>query len=167
MKTILTSILFVSIAGLFGYTTDKTPATVTPQPQLDAAPMVVTVGNVVAIRPLTLNKETKPEEFERFVTEDFTPTFEEQVPGVRAYILKGERGDQKGSYSFVLIFDSVNTRDYYYPFEHGGEASVPANAKELWMPAHKAIFERLIKYVTNYGEEKNYTDFVVLGSTNI
>ncbi len=165
MKTLFITTLLISLATLL--TDRKVEEPVAPSNNLDAVkalPMMVSPGNVVAIRPITLKSEISIEEFERFVTEDFTPIFEEQVPGVRAYILKGERGDEKGEYSFALIFDSVNTRDYYYPFEHGGEASVPDNAMELWMPAHKAIFEDLMQYVTGYGEEKNYTDYVVLGN---
>lgn len=166
MKMLLTTALLISFTSFFTDRTAEEPVIPTSDNThiTNALPLAIGPGNVVAIRELTLKEGVDSEEFERFATEEFTPTFDEQVPGVRAFILKGERGDKKGGYSFALIFDSVNTRDYYYPFEHGGEASVPANAMELWRPAHEAIFEQLVQYVTGIGEEKNYTDYVVLGS---
>lgn len=120
-------------------------------------------GNIVAIREVNLKQDVDPDEFERFVAEEFTPTFEKHVPGVRAFILKGTRGDRKGGYAFVLVFDSENTRDFYFPTEDGGEASVQGTALELWEPGQQVIFDRLTQYVDEIGETEGYTDYLVLG----
>lgn len=166
MKTLLIVIVLLSSASLMTDHTIEEPVKISSDHAhiAEALPLLVGPGNVLAVRELKLKPGVDPEEFERFAIEEFTPVFQQQVPGVSAYILKGERGDKKGRYSFALIFDSVNTRDYYYPFEHGGEASVPKNAEQLWLPARKAIFEDLAKYVEYIGEEGGYTDYVVLGS---
>lgn len=169
MKTLLIATMLL---GFISIHAEKEPETTVSDVSdhlnsTKARPLVISPGNVVAIRELTLKPDVKPEDFERFVNEEFTPTFEEQVPGVKAYILKGERGDKKGQYSFALIFDSINTRDYYYPFEHGGEASVPKTAEPLWMPARKVVFEKLAEYVEDIGEQRGYTDYVVMGDQPI
>lgn len=166
MKTLLITALLFSSVSLFTERTEEYPAVSSSNPSdiTRALALAVSPGNVVAIRELTLKPGVDPEKFERFAVEEFTPLFEEQVPGVRGFILKGERGDKKGDYSFALIFDSVNTRDYYYPFEHGGEASVPKNAEALWLPAREAIYEKLAQYVEFIGQEGGYTDYVVLGN---
>ncbi len=165
MKTLLIATMLLGFVSIHAdKKTEKVLAV--PLDHTSTAPtsvMMISPGNIVAIRELTLKPDVKTEEFERFVNEEFTPTFEEQVPGVKAYILRGERGDQKGHYSFALIFDSENTRDFYYPFEHGGEASVPKSAEKLWMPARQMIFEKLAGYVEDIGQKGGYTDYVVLG----
>ena len=163
MKMLLISALLFGAAALM---VDHFSPAIAEAPETASyatLPLQVDPGNVVAIRELRLKSNVKPEDFERFITEEFTPTFETQVPGVKGFIFRGDRGDRKERYSFVLVFDSKNTRDYYYPFEHGGEASVPESALSLWLPARQAIYEDLIKYVDGIGEKRGYTDYVVLG----
>ena len=164
MKTLLTLALVCCLAFIFASHTDKHAITVPPSTLATNAPLFTDPGNVVAVREVTLKEGIKPAEFETFAVEKFTPVFEQQVPGVKAYIMKGNRGDKKGSYAYVLIFDSENTRDFYYPFEHGGEESVPSTSEQLWLPAREAIYTDLVKYVDGIGETKGYTDYLVLGS---
>ena len=173
MKTFLTLALVCCLAFIFASHTDKTHAPETYASRtLDAAPthlptalsLFTDPGNIVAVRDVTLKDGVSAEAFERFAVEKFTPVFEHQVPGVKAFIMKGDRGDKKGSYSYVLIFDSANTRNFYYPFEHGGEESVPATSEPLWLPAREAIYQELVKYVDGIGETAGYTDYLVLGA---
>ncbi len=173
MKTFLTLALVCCLAFIFASHTDKnaTPASSAVR-TLESAPthlpttlsLFTDPGNIVAVRDVTLKDGVSATDFERFAVEEFTPVFEHQVPGVKAFIMKGDRGDKKGSYSYVLIFDSPNTRDFYYPFEHGGEESVPATSETLWLPAREAIYQKLVKYVDGIGETQGYTDYIVLGA---
>ena len=64
-------------------------------------------GAVVALREVTLKAGVDPAEFERFVAEEFTPAFKQYVPGVRAFVMKGIRGDRTGGYTFALVFDWI------------------------------------------------------------
>ena len=168
MKTLLTIALVGCLAFIFVSHTDQNvvpEASATKASNLSVlsnAIFFTDPGNVVAVREVTLKEGVDPAEFERFAVEKFSPVFEHQVPGVKAYIMKGDRGDKKGSYAYVLIFDSVNTRNFYYPFEHGGEESVPATSEHLWLPAREAIYQELIKYVDGIGETQGYTDYMVL-----
>ena len=68
----------------------------------------------MAFRPLTLLENTNPEDLERFAREQLTPTFKNQVPEVQSFIIKGERGDNKGKYVHLLTFDNKATRDFFF-----------------------------------------------------
>ena len=149
-----------SIAGYSG-STDSGALLGEAAPRLSL--LAVDPGSVVALRDVTLKPNIDPGEFERFVAEEFTPAFEEHVPGVRAFVLKGTRGDRKDGYAFALVFDSERTRDFYFPTEHGGEASVQGVALELWRPGQEMILDRLMQYVDGISETEGYTDYVVLG----
>lgn len=163
MKTVLTLALVCCLAFIFASHTDKNAPLVPTLPTMIHPALFTDPGNIVAVREVTLKEGIDPVAFETFAVEEFTPVFEQQVPGVKAFIMKGNRGDKKGSYAYVLIFDSENTRDFYYPFEHGGEESVPSTSETLWLPARQAIYEELVKYVDGIGETKGYTDYLVLG----
>ena len=164
MKTLLTLSLFCCLAIIFAGHTDKNTLPTPTVPEMTHPALFTDPGNIVAVREVTLKEGIDPTEFEAFAVEKFTPVFEQQVPGVKAFIMKGNRGDKKNSYAYVLIFDSENTRDFYYPFEHGGEESVPSTSEPLWLPARDAIYSELVKYVDGIGETKGYTDYLVLGA---
>lgn len=76
---------------------------------------IVDAGEVVAIRHLTLKRKTDPGAFEKYVAEEYAPAYRKFVPGVRALILKADRGKNAGKYIHLYIFDSVYTRDLYFP----------------------------------------------------
>jgi hypothetical protein len=59
-----------------------------------------------------------PEQFERFAVSEFLPALRSLgAPGVEFGLLKGIRGPLTGEYQFMMIFDSVRTRDRYFPEE--------------------------------------------------
>ena len=93
-------------------------------------------GKIMAFRPLTLLENTNPKDLERFGKKQLTTTFKNQVPGVQSYIIKGERGDDKNKYVHLLIFDNLETRNFYFPWEHSGESNIPEAALKLWILEH-------------------------------
>jgi hypothetical protein len=117
-------------------------------------------GRVLAFRELTLLPNVNPKQLERFAAEQLTPTFKKKVPGVQSYIIKGERGDNKGKYVHLLIFDSERTRDLYFPDEGVGEAGIPEVALKLWRPGQIMLLDSLPKYVKPLTSDKGYTDYV-------
>ncbi len=163
--TLLLFALLFSIAGYSDAWTAKLPTDSLDgsASQLSNPPSSTDPGKVVAVREVTLKAGVDPDEFERFAAEEFTPTFSKYVPGVRAFILKGNRGDRKDNYAFVLVFDSQSTRDFYFPREHEGETSVQGTALELWKPGQEMIRGRLMEYVDGISETEGYTDYVPLG----
>jgi hypothetical protein len=122
-----------------------------------AAPTRAGTGEVVAIRELELKAGVDSAQFEQFVTATYNPGWEGAVPGLKAYIARGDRGVHKGSYALVLIFDSQKTRDAIYPKEGGG-------ASERFAPVLQAPFT-LNKELEKYLEPATlsvYTDYVAL-----
>lgn len=57
-------------------------------------------------------------EFEQFVLQQFLPALNAlNVPGVMFQLLRADRGERDRKYLFMIAFDSVSTRDRYFP-EH-------------------------------------------------
>ena len=121
-----------------------------------------TSGKILAFRPLTLLKGTDPAELERFGREQLTPTFKNQVLGVESYIIKGQRGDEKGKYVHLLIFDNEVTRNFYFPYEHSGEENISQEALKVWRKGQVMLLDSLAKYTKPLNSETGYTDYVFM-----
>ena len=119
-------------------------------------------GRIMAFRELTLLPTTDTAELERFAREQLTPTFKKQVPGVESYIIKGQRGDNKGRYVHLLVFDSERTRNFYFPYEHSGESEIKGEALSLWRPGQIMLLDSLPKYTEPLREGSGYTDYVFI-----
>jgi len=121
--------------------------------------MIVDAGEVIAIRHLTLRKKTDPGEFEQYVAEEYAPAYQKFVPGVRALILKADRGKNAGKYIHIFIFDSVNTRDLYFP------AGKPMSeiGVQVFKPVDE-LYSKLQQYVKGApgSSSDNFTDYVVI-----
>jgi hypothetical protein len=71
---------------------------------------------VYGIHVVELREGITPEFFEKFVTEQFLPALPlDKTPGVRASLLKGERGARIHQYVFLFEFDNIDTRNRYFP----------------------------------------------------
>lgn len=74
------------------------------------------MSKVYGIHIVELNAGVTPAEFERFVLEEFLPALPlDRTPGVTARLLRADRGDRIHQYLFMFEFDSVATRDRYFP----------------------------------------------------
>lgn len=117
-------------------------------------------GRIMAFRELTLLPSTDTAELERFAREQLTPTFRDEVPGVESYIIRGQRGDHKGGYVHLLVFDSERTRDFYFPYEHSGESKIQGTALTLWRPGQIMLLDSLPRYTEPLREGGGYTDYI-------
>ena len=120
---------------------------------------IMDAGEVIAIRHLTLKKKTDPGAFEQYVAEEYAPAYQKFVPGVRALILKADRGKNVGKYIHLYIFDSVNTRDLYFP------AGKPMS--EIGVQVFKPVedeYSKLEQYVKGApgSSSDKFTDYVVM-----
>jgi hypothetical protein len=79
------------------------------------------VAGVIAVRELELKTGVTEATFERFVREEYLPAW--NVPGMRVRIMKGDRGSRAGLYLHLFEFESVETRDRYFPPPEGSGAS--------------------------------------------
>ena len=120
---------------------------------------ITDAGEVIAIRYLTLKKKTDPGAFEQYVAEEYAPAYQKFVPGVRALILKADRGKNVGKYIHLYIFDSVNTRDLYFP------AGKPMSeiGVQVFKPVDE-LYSKLEQYVKGApgSSSDNFTDYVVI-----
>ena len=98
-----------------------------------------------------------PEDFERFIAEEWNPVFGGLFPGVRMMVVKGERGAEVGGYLFVYDVQSMYVRNWYWPV--GGESSEAATAlREACGNACGDTWGRFNSMAENTG----YTDYAEL-----
>ena len=114
-------------------------------------------GEVIAVRELELKAGVDVGEFERFARATYNPGWNGVVPGIKAYIARGDRGALKGGYALILIFDGEKTRDAIFPKEGGGAS--PKFAPMLKGPF--ALNQELEKYLEP-GALSVYTDYVAV-----
>ena len=73
---------------------------------------------VYGLHRVHLRPGVEREEFERFTVAEFLPALRAlHAPGVEFALLNAERGARAGEYQFMMVFDSVETRDRYFPEE--------------------------------------------------
>ena len=109
---------------------------------------------VMALREATLKSGVSGATFERYFADSVARPFARHVPGLRAYLLNGERGARVAGYVIVYEFDSLNRRNEYFPKPD----SISARFQQLARALPARALEDLEKYVT-VGE---YTDYIVL-----
>ena len=109
---------------------------------------------VIALRQATLKPNVRAEDFERYFADSVAAPMNRHIPGMRAYLLKGERGARVGGYVIVFEFDSLGRRNEYFPTPDTTSARFDQLAKAL--PANGRP-DNLGRYV----EIDKYTDYVV------
>ncbi len=163
--TLAVAVLFLFTFG--GFVTSSTARDST-ETSLAQASETLNVDLDVAVeafsfRPITLKEGVEPEAFEKFVKEG--PSFEGLIPGVKLLIMKGDRGLNKGKYINLWVYDSVSTRNFYFPTEEGGtetEASMKA-----WLRVFEGLPQQWMQKLRQYIqplEEAPYTNYVAIKS---
>ena len=147
MKRLTQSLLLVCLSGMLFACAQK-KASMSKDNQTD----------IIALRVIKLLDGVKSKDFEKFAGGELVSTFNKLVPGVTAYVMKGNRGTGKGGYMFVQVFDSLERRNFYWPDD--GKRS--EEAIKLWKPVNEFFVQRLYKFVKPFGQGDIYTDFLVL-----
>ncbi len=81
-------------------------------------PLRTGTGEVISVHGIQLKPEVNRAEFENWVIEYWNPAMHRLFPGVKSFITMGDnRGNAVGEYAYMLIFDSLKTRDAYMPEE--------------------------------------------------
>ncbi len=111
---------------------------------------------VYFLRPIELREGVVADDFEAFVKNEFKNAFSKPTHGIRAFVVKGDRGKAKGEYKFVVVFDSKEIREKYFPIEDGDAAK---SLQEDATPMQIAALQKLATFV-NIGE---YSDFAAIG----
>ena len=100
-KLVFITALFLLVGTAFGQTLKK--------------------GAVVCVNTFTytLNTDVTMNQFLDFYLNKYIPEFEKCYPGVKTYVLWGDRGDKKNQIGTMDVYESVAVRDKYYPTENG------------------------------------------------
>jgi hypothetical protein len=110
---------------------------------------------VLSMREFELRPGVNAAEFEQFVQGEMVETVARNVKGMKIQILKGDRGQRKGAYLLIWEFDSVTTRNQFFPRE-GGMGGPPF--REAWDHI-KTVMGKFRSYTSGLGD---YTDYVVV-----
>lgn len=72
-------------------------------------------GAVVAVSSyeFTLNPDVTMNQFLNFYLNKYIPEFEKNYPGMKMYLLWGDRGEKKNMMGDLLVCESVAVRDKY------------------------------------------------------
>ena len=106
------------------------------------------MSKVVSLHFLELKPGVTEEEIEKFIIEELEPL---SLEGIKRYSLKGDKGEGKGKYLGLLVFDSVEVRDKYF----GSPSGEPATEElpDDWKEALQKVFT-----LTTW----TFTDYVVI-----
>lgn len=116
---------------------------------------------VIAIRKMKLKPGASAEEFNKLAQKIAHKDFG-ALPGVKEYIAKGERGDEVGTYIYVIEFDSKKTRDFYYPKPGSDGSDASADAKRLMQSLDTSANQQFGKLVEMVPGGAGYTDYLVI-----
>jgi hypothetical protein len=114
-------------------------------------------GAVLAIKNFTLilQPDVTMNQFLDFYKNKQIPQFEKSFPGVKLFVLKGDRGEKKYQYVEIQYFESVEVRDKYWK-----DLDVPTDEGKLAKEKMLGIFEETFKYVVDWTEES--TEWIIL-----
>ena len=114
-------------------------------------------GEVVAFRLLKLKDNVSIEDFEKFAMEEYNPSFDRVVPGLKSFIAKSDRGVAVNSYSLIMKFDSQIVRNTMIPEQKSSDwLNSIFEEKDLW-----TLWNKINEYVTEESMN-NYNDFIEL-----
>jgi len=49
------------------------------------------------------------------ILKEFIPAYEENFAGIKLFLLKSDRGINQGDYSILVVFDSIDERNEWWP----------------------------------------------------
>jgi len=112
---------------------------------------------VVAVSSYTLvlNPDVTMSQFLDFYINKYIPEFEKNFPGIKDYLLSGDRGEKKNQFGEIWLFESVSVRDKYFPTEESEGSDIFIAAMEKMT----AINTELGKYVVSW--ERIFTDWII------
>ena len=114
------------------------------------------LGEVVSLNYPVVNHGME-KELENFVTTDLNNALQKNIDGYYIYLLKGDRGEFKGKYVILKVFDTYNRRKLYFP----EDTDVPSAD---FTKAGKKVTNDLQKFKTYFESSPavKSSDFVIL-----
>jgi len=114
-------------------------------------------GSIVAISyyDIVLQPDVTMNQALDFFETKYKPAFEKAFPGVQMVNLMGDRGDLENKLGEILIFDSKETRDKYWPTKDG---------ETQWIEGSQEIIQKANEEASKYilSSTRTYTDWRIL-----
>jgi len=116
-------------------------------------------GAVVCVNTFTytLNPDVTLNQFLDFYLNKYIPEFEKCYPGIKTYVLWGDRGDKKNQMGTMDVYESVALRDKYYPAENDETMS---EAVKVASEKMKVMNAEMSKFFNGDGV-RTYTDWII------
>ena len=141
MKKLLVITALVLFAGIvFGQTLNK--------------------GSIIAVHnyDIIFQPDVTSNQLLEFMEKTYKPNFEKAFPGTTLVNLMGDRGALVNKYGGMIIFDSIELRDKYYPIaDDEGEGT---GWNEEQQKIVQMLNEGMSKLVISF--ERTYTDWKIL-----
>jgi hypothetical protein len=118
-------------------------------------------GSVLAVSSyatIVLNPDVTMNQYVDWCIKRYIPEFEKAYPGVKMFLMTGDRGEKKYQIGMIWYFESVAVRDKYWPVEN--DTTMSAAAKAAGEKLTKEIGKEASKYVIG-GSERIFTDWII------
>ena len=114
-------------------------------------------GKTVGVHSLTfeLNPDVTMEEAQDFIINTYIPVREKHHPGIKSFFAKGLRGENKDSYGWVNVVESLETLRKYYN-DDGSQTELEKSIREK-MKSEYDEFNRIFKNMND-----KYTTWLIL-----
>ena len=105
---------------------------------------------------VVLNEGVTMDEFIEFNLQKYIPAYEKAFPGIKVFILEGDRGEEENNLGFLFFCESVKVRDEYWPEKEVTSEKANAGLQEHLQPLEEA-YQKLVKSSTS-----GHTDWKIL-----
>jgi len=113
------------------------------------------MAKIYGVNQYALKPGIKPEDFEQAIRLELAKA--PDLPGWKAFLGKGERGEQMGNYLFTWEIESVERRDAILP-----APGQPSEERRRFVEATATLWQTLDKMATR---QAPFTDYVVIASS--
>lgn len=112
-------------------------------------------GSIASIHviDISLNPDATMNQFLDAFTKNFLDAVEENTEGMKALLLKWDRGENENSYAYAWIFESAEARAKYFP--------EPDQATEAWNEVIQKVQSSIAEVIILGNWSEVYTDWVV------
>jgi hypothetical protein len=117
----------------------------------------VTVSKIFGLHEVELRAGADPGEYERFLAEEMAPL--PMLPGWRAHLLRGERGEREGRFAVLYEVESIEGRDRYFP-----AAEQPSEEFRRYLEQHPDV-ARVMAKSEEFESGERVTDYRVIATS--
>lgn len=111
---------------------------------------------VISVHKLKFKAGVNPESLAHLMADTEEIFRQNEAPGWRSYIVKGDRGADAGQYALVHIFDSEEDRARYFPVADGDPTDETNAVYESW---GTSLSDRWNAWTE---DELSYSDYIYL-----